>query len=55
MALAMHKTAKTTTNKVILKTQGGELKVKFDTDANGYQNIWLIGPAEQVFKGELQW
>ena len=55
VALAMHKTAKTTTNKVILKTQGGELKVKFDTDVNGYQNIWLIGPAKQVFKGELQW
>ena len=55
VALAMHKTAKTTTNKVILNTQGGELKVKFDTDVNGYQNIWLIGPAKQVFKGELQW
>lgn len=55
VALAMHKTAKTTINKVILKTQGGELKVKFDTDVNGYQNIWLIGPAKQVFKGELQW
>lgn len=55
VALAMHNTTKTISNEVILSTQGGELKVKFDSHANGYENIWLIGPAKQVFKGELLW
>lgn len=55
VALAMHKSGKTKSQSVILKTQGGELKVTFDTDSNGYNNIWLIGPAMQVFKGELEW
>ncbi|WP_299127044.1 diaminopimelate epimerase [uncultured Winogradskyella sp.] len=55
VALAMHHSAKTKTNEVTLKTQGGQLKVSFETTTNGYKNIWLIGPAEQVFKGELKW
>ncbi|WP_282043012.1 diaminopimelate epimerase [Winogradskyella flava] len=55
VALAMHKGAKTNSDEVSLKTQGGELKVKFEEDKDGYKNIWLIGPAQQVFKGEIEW
>lgn len=55
VALAMHATNQTNQNLVTLQTQGGSLKVSFDKTANGYENIWLIGPAEQVFKGEIQW
>lgn len=55
VALAMHATNKTTQNLVTLQTQGGNLKVSFDKTSNGYENIWLIGPAQQVFKGELEW
>ena len=55
VALAMHRKGKTTKNEVILKTLGGELKVKFDNKENEYHNIWLIGPATQVFKGEIEW
>lgn len=34
-----------------IKTLGGNLKVYAQKNAQGYQNIWLEGPAEQVFKG----
>ena len=55
VALAMHKTSKTSFKDIRLKTQGGELKVRFETDVSGYKSIWLIGPTEQVFKGEIEW
>ena len=55
VALAMHKNGKTESKAVNLKTPGGQLKVTFSTNEVGYENIWLIGPATQVFKGELEW
>nr|WP_256260016.1 diaminopimelate epimerase [Winogradskyella luteola] len=55
VALAMHSKAKASKNVINLKTQGGELKVSFNKNEKGYDNIWLIGPAEQVFKGEMEW
>lgn len=55
VALAMHKIGKTKSQSVSLLTEGGPLKVIFNSDASGYNNIWLIGPAKQVFKGELEW
>ncbi len=54
VALAMHKTGRTTANEVTVKTQGGDLKVEFEQDRNSYKNIILIGSAEQVFKGEIE-
>ena len=54
VALAMHKTGRTTANEVNIRTQGGDLKVEFEQDGNSYKNIYLIGPAEQVFKGEME-
>ncbi len=55
VALAMHKNLNTSKNEISLKTQGGDLKVKFEANGSGYKNIWLIGSAEQVFKGEIEW
>lgn len=40
-------------NQVNIKTSGGELQVKFDKSVKGFSNIWLIGPTQQVFKGEI--
>ena len=54
VALAMHHAGKTTAKKVEVNTRGGTLKVQFDGDESGYYNIYLIGPAEQVFKGYLE-
>ena len=55
VALAMHAKKLTESNKVNLNTPGGELVVSFKSKENGYDNIWLIGPAEQVYKGEFVW
>ncbi|WP_418639002.1 diaminopimelate epimerase [Winogradskyella sp.] len=55
VALAMHKSGKTKSENISLKTEGGELNVTFKSNDKGYKNIWLVGPAEQVFKGEIEW
>lgn len=42
-------------NRVDVKTPGGSLSVEFDKkDENNFENIFLIGPAEFVFKGEIE-
>lgn len=55
VALAMHLTGKVQDNLVTLETEGGKLKVSFEKNDSGYHNIWLIGPATLVFKGEIGW
>ena len=55
VALAMHQLNRTNKNEVHLKTQGGMLKVHFEPHSEGYSNIWLVGPATQVYKGEIEW
>ena len=42
-------------NTVVVKTPGGHLSVEFDKiDDQHFENIWLCGPAEFVFKGEIE-
>lgn len=42
-------------NRVEVKTPGGNLSVEFNKiDDNHFEDIWLCGPAELVFKGELE-
>lgn len=42
-------------NRVEVKTPGGNLSVEYNkVDENTYENIWLCGPAELVFKGEIE-
>lgn len=51
VAIAMFEVGKTPENKVLLKTPGGQLQVRFEKTAQGYENVHLEGPATQVFKG----
>lgn len=53
VAIAMHKTGQTNASVINLKVQGGQLKVSFTKTDNVYKNVMLIGPATQVFKGEI--
>ena len=42
-------------NEIDVKTMGGDLSVEFNAvDKEGFNNIWLIGPAEHVYSGELE-
>ena len=39
---------------VPITTKGGQLEVRFDANADGsFQDIWLCGPAQFVFQGEI--
>jgi diaminopimelate epimerase len=55
VALAMNYIGKTKNNLITLNTKGGDLKVSFDKKGNSYSNVWLIGPATQVYKGDIEW
>lgn len=55
VALAMNYIGETEKNLITLKTQGGDLQVSFEKENDSYKNVWLIGPAKQVFKGEIIW
>ena len=41
-------------NRVAIKTPGGSLSVEFNKTDNRYSNIWLCGPANFSFKGEIE-
>lgn len=41
-------------DEVAVKTLGGNLKVYAEKNENGFKNIWLEGPAEQVFEGYFE-
>ncbi len=40
-------------SRVSIETPGGKLQVNFEAQGNGYRNIFLTGPAERVFEGEV--
>ncbi len=37
---------------VHMETPGGNLAIEFSKTENGFENIWLIGPAKEVFSGQ---
>ncbi|WP_405199414.1 diaminopimelate epimerase [Christiangramia sp. LLG6405-1] len=53
VAIAAYQTGKIQNKEVKLETPGGSLEVKFEKTDSGFENIWLTGPAVQVFKGEI--
>jgi diaminopimelate epimerase len=54
VALAVHAIGKTQATTVNLETPGGKLTVSFEKEGKNYKNIWLTGPAKNVFKGEIE-
>ena len=50
---ALNHGIETPNNKYAMSVKGGTLNVKFDHDGSKYTNVWLIGPATYVFKGEV--
>jgi diaminopimelate epimerase len=53
VAIAMHKTNKTTSNLISLPVEGGLLEVSFIEQNGIYKNVFLKGAASFVFKGEI--
>ena len=53
VALAMHASRQTKKTCITLPVKGGELSVTFQKNNDRYVNIFLIGSANFVFKGEI--
>ncbi|MGH1336341.1 MAG: diaminopimelate epimerase [Aureispira sp.] len=43
----------TSSNAVKIQTKGGNLTVRYSQIEQQFKDIWLCGPAQQVFKGQL--
>lgn len=54
VAIAMHKTKRTTAQVIKLPVMGGNLQVSFDENDGKYTDVFLKGPAEFVFRGEIE-
>ena len=54
-AIAAFESGKIKKNKIEVMAMGGNLLVEFERNhSGGYENIWLTGPAEKVFEGEIE-
>ena len=54
VAIAMHAIYKTSQNKINIDVQGGQLAITFHPSENGYENVFLEGPAQFVFEGNIK-
>lgn len=55
-AIAAYHTGVLSNDKLNVLTRGGKLLVEFSKNTSGgYEDIWLKGPAEFVFEGNMEW
>ncbi len=54
VAIAAYHSGQISSTQVQINTPGGKLSVKFEPNEQKYEDVWLIGPAKQVFKGEIE-
>ncbi len=54
VAIAANSAKKTSKNTIQLEVLGGNLEVSFDKSENIYTNVFLKGPAQFVFEGDIQ-
>ena len=54
VAISAYKEGILNGNTVKLNVEGGELEVSFEETENGFENIFLKGPAEFVFSGSME-
>jgi len=55
VGIAMNATGNTHNNLITLQTKGGDLKVAFKQEGTMFKDVWLIGPAIMVYKGDIEW
>ncbi len=53
VALALYKQGKLSQPMATVETKGGTLTVEFTPTKNGFENIYLTGPAKKVFEGTI--
>lgn len=53
-AIAHYLKSEAKPTRVPIQVKGGRLEVRFEPNGEGFHNIWLCGPAELVFEGEIR-
>ncbi len=53
VALAMYYSGRTRSEEITVQTRGGDLRVEFKLNKNKFEEVYLTGPVEVVFKGSL--
>lgn len=54
VAIAAHSTKKTNKNIIKIEVLGGNLEVSFENEGTKYTNVFLKGPAQFVFEGNIE-